>query len=121
MTASMKYHLSNRQAKDLYVRATQLIVALPFPGGEDDDPLTYARRVLAVEPSVIASVEEAEIEHVIPVVPSGDGLTRVLGKIVDGHEDGQPTIVSVVVLVTLRYGTPRHISRYVQWPGELVG
>ncbi|NOX55292.1 MAG: hypothetical protein GXP27_12815 [Planctomycetes bacterium] len=123
---SISYHLSNRQRKELTVRAAELIIALPLPAEEADDLLAWARRVLAnVDARDIAKAEEGEIV-VRPVIEGTvPGLAGKLGAIVPEREATRSDVwqyAMTVVLVTLRPAgkKPRHRHSHPQWPGGSV-
>lgn len=122
---SHHFRLSNRQRKDLYVRSTAHLIAIPLTASEwrdaPRDPDGMARRLLPDVDETIQSVEIGAVQHGVPI---GDGkarsLTDVLGPIGDMAQLGLISIRSEVLLVWLWHGEPRHKKAEPQWPGNMV-
>lgn len=109
----MKYFLSNRQAKELLVRAAPITVALPVPPGPPRDWTAWARSVL---PAEIATYVRAAAERRVIIEPAiGTDLidiTAVLGGIVRYQ--------SLAIVVELCVPHPRSPgSGKIQWPVDV--
>lgn len=112
------YHLSNRQRKELLVRGVRLRIALPVPPHDVDDPLDWARSVLASDVRDLA-VQADECELAVAAIRSpGDTLTSHLGAIVSEDDDRLIQYVAAIV-VTLEPANPRHDAHSVQWPASV--
>lgn len=113
------YHLSGRQAKELHSRGSELRLAIPRPldSNDDDCPREFARRSLpGVEPERIVAAEWSAV----PVgPPSGDGLSAVLGVILDAETAKHEWHWVVDVCeVTLAPRIVRHVATRIKWPGK---
>jgi len=119
---SIKYHLSNRQRKEIYVRGAELTIALPLPVEDHEDLLAWARSVLGdVDPEDVAEAREDEV-IVHATLRGENGLPKLIGKIVRNADDrlpGQWHYAAAVILVTIRHAGHeiRHAPDYPQWPG----
>jgi len=119
---SIKYHLSNRQRKEIFVRGAELTIALPLPIEDCDDVLAWARSVLGdVDSQDIAEAREDEVV-VRATVRAESGLPKLLGKIVRDEErraPGEWHYAAAVILVTVRHAgrEPRRTYTHPQWPG----
>ena len=78
------FELSNRQKQEVIERGRCLRIALPLPDDWDpeSDPLAFARGVIGLmDRSWVRSAQVVELPVVTPLVPSGEGLTRIMGEI----------------------------------------
>ncbi len=112
------FYLSNGQAKELSIRNTPLLIALPAPEDDPDDWLTWARESIAQFGDYVVSAEP----QVITVAPAQrDGLEGVFGRIVHAdHKRPALTIgVDAVVVELDPKGKPRSPRTRLQWPGSV--
>lgn len=122
----MVYLLSNRQRKELFIRGSEIQIAIPAPIFEVD-LVEYVEEVFAadVRPTIRSAVEDVVI--VRPTSQrSGETLTEVLGaiqpdKVAEEHAERGDLLVTIeVIVVTLcQLETPRNRARSIQWPGEV--
>jgi hypothetical protein len=118
-----QYILSNAQQKDLLIRKTPVILALPAPPDEPADPVDWARSVLQEDVRELITGVRLELLQVAPY-PAGprDTLTQLLGAIVEEPPADQWTIWVDAALVTLAPQYPRHPAGKPQWPlAVLIG
>jgi hypothetical protein len=81
--AKLVYELSNRQKKEIIERGRCLRIALPLPDdwAPEGDPLAFARGVIGrLDRLWVRSAQVVELPIVTPLVPSGEGLTRIMGR-----------------------------------------
>jgi hypothetical protein len=115
------YRLSNRQRKDLLIRATGLVIAIPQPYslGDEDDPAEFARQSL---PDDGGSIESAEWDDVAACPsPGGPGLGGLLGAIAfpPASVSGLHVVIRVA-LVRLAARGERRSHSTPQWPGVAI-
>jgi hypothetical protein len=117
------YYLSNRQRKELLVRQAEICVAIPWMYDDPRDecePRTFVLHALeGIEPHWLRSAEEVDV--VVNPLMGGDGLTGLLGRIVDDTDPGPPrySVLIAAVVATLRAGPVRHFIERVQWVGDV--
>ncbi|CAK9065388.1 unnamed protein product, partial [Durusdinium trenchii] len=115
------YLLSNRQRKELFIRGSEIQIAIPAPIFEVD-LVEYVEEVFAadVRPTIRSAVEDVVI--VRPTSQrSGETLTEVLGaiqpdKVAEEHAERGDLLVTIeVIVVTLcQLETPRNRARSIQ-------
>lgn len=120
----MRYHLSNRQIKDL--RSGAIIrIALPLPHNYDSDLRQFVSRRLALDTDVeIKSIERCNL----PINPLSHaaGMNSVLGEILHGQaelDDDNALVLSVdCVIVDLRNVTASlYGATYpTRWPAKVT-
>jgi len=116
----MIFRLSNRQRKELLIRATPLLVALPAPRDcpeSDSGMLAWARRSL---PEDSGHVRRAYREDLCVAPPCGDGLSAVIGQIVQGRSAGLCWWVDCVLVELDPPTQPRHPRTRAAWPAAAV-
>jgi len=117
---NMKFHLSNRHQKELFVRAAPLSLALPAPHPEPPDSLAWAKSVLT--PDVARMARSAEVcERVASPGKRTTGLAGVLGSIIGDGDRSRITVTMVVVVVEIAPEKPRNAPVPMQWPGWVEG
>lgn len=117
MTTS--YMLSGRQLKELTVRGSQIIIALPAPWDASRDPLEFARVSL---PRYSDSVVRAEWGRVCVAANSrSEGLAGVLGNIkpIDQPPTGWYVVIQVALVTLCGTPRPRHRKPQPQWPANV--
>ncbi len=114
----LTYHLSARQAKELHVRATEIVLALPVPIDSQRDWQAWARSVLTPQESpLVTAAARATVRVAAPALDAEiTGMANWLGIILVG--DGPPVyqLTYAVVLVTLTPPRTRHREAKPQWP-----
>ncbi len=119
------FELSNRQRQEIIERGRCLRIALPLPDDWDPegDPLAFARAVIGLlDRSWVRSAQVLELPVVTPLVPSGDGLTRIMGQIAHQGTDRLTTLVHRVTCVVAEVAASDaglHDAR-IQWPAAVV-
>jgi hypothetical protein len=110
----IQYHLSRRLEKECFERGRMIHVALPNPPAEGD-VLAWARSVLAVPPETIRGAEEVEL--LVQLKAGGEGLTELLGGIVDAAIPGNLYTRVIACEVTIAGAKPRSEDAAIKWPG----
>lgn len=117
----MIFRLSNRQRKELLIRATPLLVVLPAPRDcqeNDAGLLKWARHALDEDKQ---HVTRAYRDDVCVTTPNGhDGLSGVIGQIVQGRADELCWWVDCVLVELDPLSTPRHPRSRPQWPAAAI-
>ena len=119
------YRLSNRQRKDLAVRAAQLQIAIPLPI-DSVESMTIGQmtqfvienlRSETIKPTDIRNVRE-DVLCMAPAVHSGD---HPLGTILSESQAIRNfhIVVEVVIATISLTDNPRHFSTRLEWPGDL--
>lgn len=121
----MKYHLSNRQQKEI-ANGKAIRVALPLEGFMDaqsrDAAMKRARQLLDIPADTI--VYRAEC-HVLPVNPlqGGTGLNDVFGTILHDHIIRNAALIiriECVVATVIHKGRELRGRYPTQWPGSVT-
>lgn len=116
------YRLSNRQRKDLLLRGRPLAIALPI-AEEVRDTLAVARRLLPeIDGDIGALISHIDLATIC-VAPisgrDGEGLTALLGRIVDEPRHHW-CITHEVLIVEISPRRPRGTMLPLQWPGAVL-
>ncbi len=119
------FELSNRQTKEVIERGRCLRIALPLPDDWDpeSDPLTFARAVIGrLDRSWVRSAQVVELPVVTPLVPSGEGLTRIMGQIAHQGTDRLTTLIHRVICVVAEIAASESArpDARIQWPAAVV-
>ena len=116
------YTLSNAQKKSLLIQGQPIILLLPVPPIEIDDPVDWAKSVLPSEfrPMVLtAEEEEVLIEPKARRSTTAAHLTELLGAV--AGEGSRAWLVTMVVMrTTLAPTNQRHSPRPAQWPANVT-
>lgn len=117
------YTLSNGQRKELMVRGRPVMIALPAPPIEVDDPIDWAKSMLPAD--LRQCVVSAELREV-RVDPTGSRenpptvLPHIMGSIVTDDHRGW-TVCHVAVVVRLEHSRPtRGTATKLQWPAGVT-
>jgi hypothetical protein len=115
------YHLSNAQQKELLVRGRALLIALPCPPIELDDPLDWARLVLPSDlRDDVVSAEEQEIRAEPKATGGRANLTDLLGAIPGPDAKPAWTVAIVCIVARLEHGQARSGTPLgPQWPANV--
>ena len=117
----LTYVLSNGQRKELLVRGRPVLIALPAPPIDVEDPIDWARSMLPADlRGDVVSAEECEV-RATPLrgrTHPPTTLTHLLGDIVD-VERTIWTACHQVVLVRLEHGKPRGPATSPMWPANV--
>lgn len=117
----MKYHLSNRQAKEL-TDGKVLRIAMPHPPEEVPDVSQWTRQHLDMPAGTLLHVAEKVRLTVNPLFKPDTGIASMLGCILGDQTDGEAAwtveIECIVAEISQRH-TGR--SRYpTQWPARVT-
>jgi hypothetical protein len=111
--------------KEVIERGRCLRLAIPLPDNWDpkSDPLALARSVIGrLNPTWVRTAQVVELPVRTPLVPSGDGLTRIMGQIADHDTDRESTFVHRVICLVAEIASSdaaRHDAQ-IQWPAAVV-
>ena len=119
------FELSNRQKQEIIERGRCLRIALPLPDNWDPegDPLAFARAVIGlVDRSWVRSAQVMELPVITPLVPSGDGLTRIMGQIAHDGTDRLTRLIHRVICVVAEIASlpAAWHDAQIQWPAAVV-
>lgn len=119
--ANVRYVLSNSQKKEMFVRSTQLQVAIPIPSQllhhPDFDPLTFARVSLDdIEPEWVVAAEEVDL----PVSPTSGAVLigTILQEPVSPHR--WHIVVPAVIAKISRDKKPKFFEQIPRWPKGVI-
>ena len=122
---TLHYRLSNRQRKDLAIRATELQIAIPIPIDWPDASDVDQLRQFVIDSlpdehltgDQIKSVEETSVAVSPPQQPADSPIGHILP---DERAAGKFHLVAEVVIAKIATSPkPRHWSTKIEWPGDL--